>query len=129
VKGTIPTAPKASSGEVSMDLAFSQYVGSPVVVGYFQAEKGVIVLPVEPLTGGAGVPPAINPQFAGVRLVVQNPARIEGPALLLDVNGVGTLNGSLIEPNLALPLTVSGGRLTAGRSARQRSVPGLPGQP
>ncbi len=122
VKGTIPTAPKASSGEVSMDLAFSQYVGSPVVVGYFQAEKGVIVLPVEPLTGGAGVPPAINPQFAGVRLVVQNPARIEGPALLLDVNGVGTLNGSLIEPNLALPLTVSGGRLTL-TSARINILP------
>lgn len=122
VKGTIPTAPRPSSGEVSMDLAFSQYVGSPLVVGSFQAEKGVIVLPVEPLTGGAGVPPVINPQFAGVRLVVLNPARIEGPALTLDVNGVGTLNGSLIEPNLALPLTVSGGRLTL-TSARINILP------
>lgn len=122
VETQLPGATAKSRAVADADVRVSGTAVRPSLGGSVRLSQLDAVLPLG-FEQGPGQAMAVEPVFDGLSMKVAPGARITaGPAQLL-VGGSGTLSGSIGEPDLRLPLSVSGGRLDLP-SARLRVEPG-----
>jgi hypothetical protein len=122
VETRLPGATGLSRAVADADVRISGTATRPRLGGSVRLSGLDAVLPLG-FEQGEGQALAVEPAFDGLAMQVAPGARITAGPAQLTVGGAGTLSGSIAEPDLRLPLAVSGGRLDLP-SARLRVEPG-----
>lgn len=108
---TLPNATGPTGATVkTRDLRVDGTIAAPRVTGNVALSEVYVRLPDEFATGGKPIVYPIDPRFDAMTINVAPGSRLVTGNSRIDFFGSGRVNGSLQNPDLSLPLTVTGGR-------------------
>ena len=107
--------PRSRLYRIDLVLAGSLRIGGvalePAISGSLGVVRGNVSLPKEFAASESGMPPEINPKFENIVLGLGEGVTVRSGLAELALQGSGTLQGSLVMPDLRLPMTVTGGQI------------------
>jgi hypothetical protein len=107
----LPDAERVSGATfTTQDLKIAGTIAAPSVSGNVDASDVYVRLPDEFAGSGAAIVYPVDPVFSNVTLTVAPGARIVTDSAQVVFFGSGRIEGSLQNPDLSIPLTVTGGR-------------------
>lgn len=114
----LPGALLPTLARIDGDFGIEGKFRTPTITGGVTLDQVLLNLPNEIIAGTAGGF-SIDPILDNVRVAIAKGTKIETGVGALSVSGVGSLNGSLSDPNIRVPLRLDEGtfRLPSGRIA------------
>ena len=107
---TLPTAERASRATIdTKNLKLAGTLGEPVLTGDVVLSELYVRLPKELSENKEAVVFPIDPHFDGVTVRAMQGSQLDSGTARIDFFGTGRLGGSLQNPDVSVPLTVTGG--------------------